>query len=347
MKKIVFTSIILILLLYCKNENTDKKNRNPVYFKVVSNQMLNLRKLPAQDSNILDKIAKDQIIELLEIKQPIEIDNIKGNWYKIRYKEKTGFLFSGYLKPISEEELDFITIDIDSWTDNIKIFDQANSKGYSEIFYILNIEKDKHYISNEHHFGIFELKTILKETNFYAKDFNFNIFRKINNKEEFTKNGLYFKTYTFIIDLLPISDKLIITHKSALFKPTYDSKKRFDTYEYVYYFTDSNGDKGFIYESSLINHTNYTKKELSEKLLLNCMYGDSHITKIHELIESGADVNYADPNSGITPLIIALEYQNEATIDILLNNGADPNKKDFQNKSFNDYKDFNVTRDGS
>jgi ankyrin repeat protein len=158
-------------------------------------------------------------------------------------------------------------------------------------------------------------------------------------------NANYFSKYSSYDESKTISEKITVTHISELYKPTYNFDNKFDTYEYVYFFTNSKGEKAFIYESNLKNNNNKSKKETSEKLLLNCMYGDQHIEKIEELIKSGADVNYADPYSGITPLIIALEYQNTRTIQILLEHGADPNKKDFEKKSYNDHIELNLPID--
>jgi hypothetical protein len=109
MKKKFLIAMLFLVNLGCKIESDQKIDST--FFQVKSNQLLNLTEFSSLDSKVIDTISKDEIVEIIKIEQEEIIDKIKGKWFKIRYKEKVGYLFSGNLKSVNEAELDFLIID--------------------------------------------------------------------------------------------------------------------------------------------------------------------------------------------------------------------------------------------
>lgn len=70
---------------------------------------LNLRKEPAKDSRLLATIAYGETVQFLEItKNRFETDNLKGFWIKVKYKNKEGYLFDGYLTSFPAPDIKYI-----------------------------------------------------------------------------------------------------------------------------------------------------------------------------------------------------------------------------------------------
>jgi len=95
--------------------------------------------------------------------------------------------------------------------------------------------------------------------------------------------------------------------------PKYDPNK--SSYGYIH--------SSFISETFSENSLDQNKKNIS--LIKSCMYGDSNLSEIRNLILSGADVNYKDPETGSTPLMIASHYCNENTMRLLIEKKANVN----------------------
>ncbi|MDF3820814.1 hypothetical protein P3G55_12940 [Leptospira sp. 96542] len=330
--------ITILILLACLTTISCKNESKTKYYQIVENSDVILYELASETSNQIGRIKK------LEVVETIQKEKAEPNWLKVRYKSQIGYLNSKQVKEIFENELDFVIIYLSMWKDQIHLNPKSNLNDYEKLFILAEDDK-RIYVSNQTYKGYIETDKIFQNTSFYAKDYYFNIFRKLKyNKTIYLNSAEAFLKYQKPNTVHLVTDKIILTHLSQFFKSTYESDNPpIESFEYVYEYTNSNDEQGFIYQNIALKNINFSKQQISEKLLLNCMYGDHHFLTIKNLIRDGADVNYADPHSGITPLIIALEYNNDRTIQYLLDKGADPNKKDFQGKSFNDYNDGNFS----
>jgi hypothetical protein len=68
-----------------------------------------IREAPDQKSKQLGTVKKDHSVQLIsETDKSLEIDGIKGKWFKILYNGIEGYMFSGYLK-----EADYIKVKIE------------------------------------------------------------------------------------------------------------------------------------------------------------------------------------------------------------------------------------------
>ncbi len=117
MKKIIILS--LITLLFSANSYPEKYESKSA--KITSKTSLTLRELPDKNSKKIMVIPSGETIAIIEEDSAdATIDGIKSKWYKILYKNKTGWLFGGYLA---------MTNDTKSSVFEDNIFCYKNTKG--------------------------------------------------------------------------------------------------------------------------------------------------------------------------------------------------------------------------
>jgi hypothetical protein len=69
-------------------------------FRVISKSGIIMRDAPGRNGNKIAKIPYWERVIVNLTSQPDTLDNIPGFWVKIRYKDKEGFVFDGYLADI-------------------------------------------------------------------------------------------------------------------------------------------------------------------------------------------------------------------------------------------------------
>jgi len=71
------------------------------YFSVISNEGLNVRKIPSLNSAKIGILKYNQIVRATKkTSDLIEIDGVNSNWFYINYHNLTGWVFGGYLKEV-------------------------------------------------------------------------------------------------------------------------------------------------------------------------------------------------------------------------------------------------------
>ncbi len=90
-----FIILFFLFPVFCSGE--DKKQSNEYY--ALCSTYLSLREQPGKESKLLAKIPFKGKVTLLEQTGKTELmdDGIAGNWAKVRYDNKTGYVFGGYL----------------------------------------------------------------------------------------------------------------------------------------------------------------------------------------------------------------------------------------------------------
>ncbi|MBN1500034.1 MAG: SH3 domain-containing protein [Spirochaetes bacterium] len=119
--------ILLSVLFSCSKIETkedsgtadDNNAEKSSIVKVMSENGMILREKPDRKSGKLAAIPWGTEIEMLESDGPFEIiDNVSGYWVKVKYSDKTGWVFGGYLT--RKVGSDFVKI-----TNNIDVFIQS------------------------------------------------------------------------------------------------------------------------------------------------------------------------------------------------------------------------------
>ncbi len=98
----MYKLIFFLILFSCNSpEKEDKQASNQFRFKelyVQNNSGLHLRSEPKKNSSSLGLIKQNEIVTLLSYtNQMEEIEYKEGEWYKVKYKEIVGYMFSPYL----------------------------------------------------------------------------------------------------------------------------------------------------------------------------------------------------------------------------------------------------------
>ncbi|QOI44932.1 SH3 domain-containing protein (plasmid) [Leptospira interrogans serovar Canicola] len=93
---------IILLLLICSFLACDRINKEEKYsvknLYVVPESGIKLRKDPNLSGTVIEVIPKDTMLIIFgEANDEVEIDKIKGKWFKARFYDKEGWVFSGYL----------------------------------------------------------------------------------------------------------------------------------------------------------------------------------------------------------------------------------------------------------
>ncbi|MGE8711914.1 SH3 domain-containing protein [Leptospira interrogans] len=91
-----------MLLLICSFLACDRINKEEKYsvknLYVVHESGIKLRKDPNLSGTVIEVIPKDTMLIIFgEANDEVEIDKIKGKWFKARFYDKEGWVFSGYL----------------------------------------------------------------------------------------------------------------------------------------------------------------------------------------------------------------------------------------------------------
>ena len=105
MKKTIFIILIISIANFCSSQELEYSIGDTL--SIFTKSGLNLRKLPNKESEIITKINfgnKLQIAELTINNETIEGRN--GNWIKVKYEDKEGYLFSGYLTKLQVNKID-------------------------------------------------------------------------------------------------------------------------------------------------------------------------------------------------------------------------------------------------
>jgi len=85
--------------------------------------------------------------------------------------------------------------------------------------------------------------------------------------------------------------------------------------------------KGEFYFNPI--NISFQEKELLSKKLFESIRLGKEIDLIENYIKQGADVNYIDDVSKLTPLMMACISGEEDIISLLIDNGADVNKRNY------------------
>ena len=110
MKKIISIPIISLLISsllvqYSKAEYRYKKGDKLNNLAISG---LNLRDKPNINSNVITLVPYGKTVEIIDFTDnKLDVDNIKGHWVKVKYKNKIGYIFDGYLSwlPAPEKKL--------------------------------------------------------------------------------------------------------------------------------------------------------------------------------------------------------------------------------------------------
>lgn len=103
MKNKIFLGLIVVLLNYCINNlgkpTSSALEETPIrtlYIQPISG--LHLRSSPSKQAPSLELVKRNEAVIVLKYTEIIEtIDRNEGEWYKVKYKNMTGFMFSPYL----------------------------------------------------------------------------------------------------------------------------------------------------------------------------------------------------------------------------------------------------------
>ena len=133
--------IILLIILSCDTIDINQTVIEEKLLIVSSKTGLKLREEPTKKSTIIDIIPYGSFVEVVEKTKGKElIDGIYNCWYKIEYKDKTAWVFGGYL--VEKVELNPIVGKWELIQDNKQIwffhFDGTILAGYDStdnIFY--------------------------------------------------------------------------------------------------------------------------------------------------------------------------------------------------------------------
>lgn len=105
-KQILKYSILIIILFNCiENEQTNIINglkftpQNSIY--IVTAKSLHLREKPDKLSKSLIQIPFQTEIEIQEISEKVELDSKFDSWGMTKYKNKSGFVFLGFARPMT------------------------------------------------------------------------------------------------------------------------------------------------------------------------------------------------------------------------------------------------------
>jgi len=97
----------ILLILACTNEQDQKTHstlaESPLRYTMAEDG-LRFREAPQQNATILALIPLNTQVEIVEeAPETITIDNIMGHWTKIRWQEREGWVFGGYLSSRPKE----------------------------------------------------------------------------------------------------------------------------------------------------------------------------------------------------------------------------------------------------
>ncbi len=91
-QKIISTIIFIIILLMIKLNETNASTTG-----TINEITVKLREKPSTSSNMLTFVTQDDIVEVIEK---------DGDWYKVKYKDYTGYVFGKYVKVKDEAKLE-------------------------------------------------------------------------------------------------------------------------------------------------------------------------------------------------------------------------------------------------
>ncbi len=121
--------ILLIFSMPMCNRNNKEEKFSVKNFYVVPESGIKLRKNPSLTGTVLEVIPKDTMVIIFdEANNEVEIDKIKGKWFKARFYDKEGWVFSGYLSnsPSLEILKKYRIGDYSSFSKPLNIFSQPD-----------------------------------------------------------------------------------------------------------------------------------------------------------------------------------------------------------------------------
>ncbi len=224
----LYTTIFLIILLALPSS---------IYSQTINIGMpnLHLREKPDLNSKSICLIPYKDIVNIIEIQgNEIRIDGIRGRWAKIQWKNKTGWVFDGYVKnksqvksifhlynisPIDGDELSkIIERNFHGWDERVNADKTARLTMFDTLPYLLP-EDDLVIISKN---KIYEDR--IKSLYFYLPEISDNLIRFNLKNTDSEKEGLLFikkedcKIGPVLIQKERLADKgLILSLKEQVF----------------------------------------------------------------------------------------------------------------------------------
>lgn len=107
MKKCLIISIFFIILFGCKKKAEDENKNIEIKLFVFANGGLNLRERPDVNSSKIAFLNDGEFVTLISKEKMDTINNINGEWYKIKYSDKIGYAFNYLLSNIELKEEKF------------------------------------------------------------------------------------------------------------------------------------------------------------------------------------------------------------------------------------------------
>lgn len=88
-----------VLLFFGQSQNCD----NEIPMRVAAASGIKMRAGAGVNSNVVVYIPKDSVVMMCDAPGPVAtFEGITGQWRKVRFKEKTGYLFDGFLAPVQQ-----------------------------------------------------------------------------------------------------------------------------------------------------------------------------------------------------------------------------------------------------
>ena len=96
--------ILLILFGFAFSINAQEKPCTPTLpFIVKAESGMRMRAGPGTNNKVVVYVpTKSKVLVCKELSAPAEFENIKGHWRRIKYKDKYGYMFDGFLEPTTE-----------------------------------------------------------------------------------------------------------------------------------------------------------------------------------------------------------------------------------------------------
>lgn len=96
-KTIGVLCLLAVMIAACSKEGNDAKNSEPVMY-VQAEGGLRMRDSADTNANVILTIPNSSQVTVLETKEPqFEISGKSGKWTKVKYQDKEGWVFGGFL----------------------------------------------------------------------------------------------------------------------------------------------------------------------------------------------------------------------------------------------------------